>query len=800
MKLKAVSGIMLTLLLTSMLTPAFNIQSVGAEQGIIYIRADGSIEPPTAPISTADNVTYTFTGNIINNSIVVERDNIVVNGSGYIVQGVGSGTGIYLSHISNVAIKNMEINAFGNGIWIENSINNKISRNNIINNVAGIRLTRTNGNIFYCNNLINNTIQALILASGANSWDNGYVGNYWSDYTGRDTDGDFIGETPYVMDENNKDNRPLMFPSPLPTGCSLLTTYIGISCFYPSIYGDIIAYVNDVSGSIMYYDISDAEFKDTGYEGWCPSLYENFIAFIVCLWSFIPEEPVTYGLALYDISTGSIRILPPPHEFNILDLKVWKVLWPARVFSMHGDILALRTFMGVWVYNITTSSIIANPTDTKAPGGVSVYENIIAFSVYENMIDFIWYHDLSTNTTTNTGVPGIYPSVYSDIIVFQDNLTIKYYNISSRQVTIVGAGELPSIHRNIIVFSTDESLISADLNDDGDMEDMVIRYYDILTNTVTNTGQIGEYPSIYESIMAFSIYEPMVDTDLNCDGDKYDYVVRYRPPDTAVINVTTSTTAVVQSCPLFINVTVQNQGVITETFNVTAYYNTTPINITEVTLTSGNTVAITFTWNTTGVEEGDYAISAKATVVPGEMDTDDNTKVGDRVTVLSSGHDVTINSVIPSKTFVGQNYSSSIRITAKNYGNFTETFNITAYANSTVIDTLANITLTSGNSTTIAFTWNTTGFAKGNYTITAIATPVPDETNTTDNTLIDGWVFITIPGDVNGDSECNILDVKLVKLVLSGIIDDPNADIDNNGVINILDLKKMKLIYSGLLK
>ena len=59
---KAVSGMMLTLLLMGMLTLAFNIQPVKAS-GTIYIRADGSIDPPTAPIQRDGDV-YTFTNNI----------------------------------------------------------------------------------------------------------------------------------------------------------------------------------------------------------------------------------------------------------------------------------------------------------------------------------------------------------------------------------------------------------------------------------------------------------------------------------------------------------------------------------------------------------------------------------------------------------------------------------------------------------------------------------------------------------------------------------------------------------------
>ena len=41
------------------------------------------------------------------------------------------------------------------------------------------------------------------------AWDNSTMGNYWDDYTGTDQNGDNIGETPYILDENNQDNHPL---------------------------------------------------------------------------------------------------------------------------------------------------------------------------------------------------------------------------------------------------------------------------------------------------------------------------------------------------------------------------------------------------------------------------------------------------------------------------------------------------------------------------------------------------------------------------------------------------------------
>jgi len=60
---KAAFGIMLALLLLGIFTLALNIQPVRAS-GTIYIRADGSVDPPYAPIQNVGNVCYTFTADI----------------------------------------------------------------------------------------------------------------------------------------------------------------------------------------------------------------------------------------------------------------------------------------------------------------------------------------------------------------------------------------------------------------------------------------------------------------------------------------------------------------------------------------------------------------------------------------------------------------------------------------------------------------------------------------------------------------------------------------------------------------
>jgi hypothetical protein len=165
-------------------------------------------------------------------------------------------------------------------------------------------------------------------------------------------------------------------------------------------------------------------------------------------------------------------------------------------------------------------------------------------------------------------------------------------------------------------------------------------------------------------------------------------------------------------------------------------------------------------------------------------------------TVFIEHHDVAVTNVTPYKTVIGQGYSLNINVTAANQGDYEETFNITLYANTTAIAT-QTITLTSGNSTTITFTWNTTGFAKGNYTISAYASPVSNETDTADNTFTDGWVIVAMVGDITGpdgwpDGKVDMIsDIRAVVKVFGVVYPNPrynpNCDINGDGVIDLIN-------------
>ena len=139
-----------------------------------------------------------------------------------------NGNGVLLAHSTNCTLTNMIISGnrgllIGGGLMFYESNNNTIINNEISNNSYAVCLYRSDRNVFYHNSFIYNDRQVFPdflspfsnESSGyfsVNVWDNGFEGNYWSDYTGGDANGDGIGDIPYVIDEKNQDNCPLTSP------------------------------------------------------------------------------------------------------------------------------------------------------------------------------------------------------------------------------------------------------------------------------------------------------------------------------------------------------------------------------------------------------------------------------------------------------------------------------------------------------------------------------------------------------------------------------------------------------------
>ena len=113
----------------------------------IYIRHDGSVEPSTAPLQRAGN-TYIFTNNI-DNTIEIQRPNIVIDGNSYtltkpsvdtknLMAPIGWLPGIHIADISNVTITNIAFESCVTGVTAENSSDITISHNMIRETLAGI--------------------------------------------------------------------------------------------------------------------------------------------------------------------------------------------------------------------------------------------------------------------------------------------------------------------------------------------------------------------------------------------------------------------------------------------------------------------------------------------------------------------------------------------------------------------------------------------------------------------------------------------------------------------------------------
>ena len=106
----------------------------------IYIRSNGSVEPTTAPIERSGNI-YKLTGNIARHTIVIQRDDTVLEGSGYLIEGNKSwmglaphfgdagNNGIIIAGQNNINVTNLNIERFTAGVRISGS-----SHINIIGN------------------------------------------------------------------------------------------------------------------------------------------------------------------------------------------------------------------------------------------------------------------------------------------------------------------------------------------------------------------------------------------------------------------------------------------------------------------------------------------------------------------------------------------------------------------------------------------------------------------------------------------------------------------------------------------
>lgn len=161
-------------------------------------------------------------GNIITQNLFRDTQVAILLGGGFnIITGnaiIGGKEGITVTEGGDTISRNDIERNSGAAIMVMQG-HNEVFENYIANNSIGFAIDDTSypgappaaNNQVYMNDFIGNSQNAGPFWSfSVNYWDNGSVGNYWSDYNGTDADGDGIGDAPYNITLNGADHFPFM--------------------------------------------------------------------------------------------------------------------------------------------------------------------------------------------------------------------------------------------------------------------------------------------------------------------------------------------------------------------------------------------------------------------------------------------------------------------------------------------------------------------------------------------------------------------------------------------------------------
>ncbi len=176
------------------------------------IIAENSIDSCKFGISTAGQ-TRNHAGGAGSTNMTICKNNITRNEPG-----------IHLSSSKNNLISNNYIANNGIGINAVSSHQNNVTENTFVENNGGaVRLSGAQNNTFYHNNFIDNNVSGIQISNPwllrdnpeDNFWDNGFQGNYWSDFKQRypnatEIAGSGVWNTPYHINPKNIDYYPLV--------------------------------------------------------------------------------------------------------------------------------------------------------------------------------------------------------------------------------------------------------------------------------------------------------------------------------------------------------------------------------------------------------------------------------------------------------------------------------------------------------------------------------------------------------------------------------------------------------------
>ena len=191
--------------------------------------------------------------------------------------------------------------------------------------------------------------------------------------------------------------------------------------------------------------------------------------------------------------------------------------------------------------------------------------------------------------------------------------------------------------------------------------------------------------------------------------------------------------------------------------------------------------------------EGNYTVTLNVT------DSEGFWNVTSREISILITHNVTVvNLECPNVIY--DNWLVYIKVTIKNIGTYPETFNVSLYVNSSLIEELVISDLGPYEIKTITYTWDTTGLKLlANYILEATVTPVKNETDLTDNSINYGPIFVKMLGDIVFNRKIDLFDAVALLRIYGVKEGDSNwdvmVDLVRDGAINLFDAVKLLSKY-----
>jgi parallel beta-helix repeat protein len=502
------------------------------------------------------------------------------------------GNGIRLGYSSNNTIKgNVATNNRANGIYIGSSHGNVLVQNYASNNsVIGISLADARNNVLY-NNTVSYHREGIFLAghsggtvmSGNSMIDNSYnlavSGEYLQDFMNDIDSSNLVdGKRVYYLKNHNEITiDPSVFPD---------LGYLGI--------------INSSMVTVRNIAVSN-------------NFFGVFLAFVTN--ATVENVNVTknhYGIYLHGCSNNTLTGNRATENGYGIEL-----LGGAGRHTVTRNYL-VNNKIGIRLGSGSHNSLLYNIVTNNSWAGIQVvgYDNIIRGNL---VVDNAYELGLPPGGITLEG---------GRHIVCENNIANNGFGMF-----LMGAGNT-IYHNNFVnnaIQVTPGPAGYVNIWDDG---------YPSGGNYWSDYNGTDVYSGFFQNVTGS---DSIGDNPYAIDEDNQDHYPLVKPwgptHEVAVLSVAPSTNVTHARGVININVTVQNQGELTETFTVTAYYNDQPIEVKTVSnLASGKTATLTFSWKIVDVPlYTDLTIKAEASPVFLEADTTNNILTNGTVYVMMMG-------------------------------------------------------------------------------------------------------------------------------------------------------------------